>query len=161
MTAFSDKKRVHWGSRIINASLQTIYQAFVNQEAVVVWRPPVGMTGKIHEYEPRVGGRFRMSLAYTDKTTRGKTSEHEDGVHGRFLELVPNERIVELVEFESAEPRFQGEMTVVTTLTVVPDGTEVIIRCENVPWGISESDHRDGIRSTLNNLARFTERRAP
>lgn len=157
MTHTSDKKRVDSASRFIMASPQTIYQAFLDPEAVASWRPPEGMKGQIYAFDPREGGTFRMSLAYTDDTLRGKTSEHTDVIQGRFLELVPNERIVELVEFESDDPAFAGAMTVITTLTAISGGTEVTIRCENVPNGIRASDHQAGIMSTLNNLAAFTE----
>ena len=87
----------------------------------------------------------------------GKTSEHADVFQGRFLELVPDKRIVELVEFESDDPAFSGAMTIITTFAAVPGGTAVTIRCEDVPSGIRQSDHQTGMTSTLNNLAAFTE----
>ena len=76
---------------------------------------------------------------------------------GRFLELVPDKRVVEIVEFESDDPAFAGAMTIITTLAVVPGGTEVTIRCENVPSGIWLSDHQEGMTSTLENLAVFAK----
>jgi uncharacterized protein YndB with AHSA1/START domain len=159
MTNASGKKRAHSASRVIMASPRTIYQAFLDPEAVASWRPPAGMKGQIYAFDPREGGTFRMSFAYTDTdhTVRGKTSEHADVFQGRFLELVPNERIVELIEFESDDPAFAGAMTVITTLAAVSGGTEVTILCENVPGGIRPSDHRTGMTSTLKNLATFTE----
>jgi uncharacterized protein YndB with AHSA1/START domain len=78
-------------------------------------------------------------------------------VRGRFLELVPNECLVELVEFESDDPAFAGAMTITTTLAPVSGGTEVTVLCENVPSGIRPSDHQAGLTSTLKNLAAFTE----
>lgn len=154
-----DSKRIDSGSRVINASPEIIYQAFLNPEAVASWRPPEGMKADIFAFDPREGGTFRMSFSYTgtDHSLRGKTSEHADVFTGRFLELVPNRRIVELMEFESDDPAFAGEMKVTTELVPVPDGTEVIISCENVPSGIGAEDHREGIASTLKNLAGFTE----
>jgi uncharacterized protein YndB with AHSA1/START domain len=100
-----------------------------------------------------------MVLSYDrpDHSLPGKASEHSDVVRGRFLELVPNERIVQLVEFESEDPAFAGEMKTTWTLTEVPGGTNVAIRCENVPAGIRHEDHDAGFRSTLENLAAFTE----
>jgi len=146
-------------SRTIRASPQAIYQAFLNPEAVASWRPPEGMKAQIYAFDPREGGAFRMSFEYlgADHAVRGKTSEHADIFHGRFLKLVPDERIVEQVEFESDDPAFAGTMTLTTTLTAVPGGTNVTIRCENAPKGIRPSDHETGIRSTLENLAAFTE----
>jgi uncharacterized protein YndB with AHSA1/START domain len=144
---------------VIRASPQTIYDAFLNPEAVAKWRPPHGMTAEIYAFDPREGGSYRMVFVYTavDRTARGKTSENADVFHGRFLELVPGERIVEVVAFESDDPVFAGAMTVTTTLAVVPEGTEVSFVCENVPSGIRPSDHQVGMASTLAQLAAFTE----
>jgi uncharacterized protein YndB with AHSA1/START domain len=100
-----------------------------------------------------------MSLTYLeqDHSAPGKTSEHTDVVAGRFVELVPDQRIVQVVEFDSEDPAFSGAMSMTWTLTAVPGGTEVGIRCENVPEGIRKEDHDAGLRSTLSNLAAFTE----
>ena len=146
-------------SRVIMASPRSIYQAFLDPEAVASWRPPEGMTGRVYAFDPCQGGAFRMSFEYVeaDHSVRGKTSEHSDVVHGRFLELVPYERIVEQIEFESNDPEFAGTMMLTTTLTAVSGGTKVTILCQNAPKGIRPSDHETGIRSTLENLAAFTE----
>jgi uncharacterized protein YndB with AHSA1/START domain len=151
--------RIDSGSKLIKASPEKIYQAYMTADAIAKWRPPQGMTCHIYEFEPRQGGAFRMSFTYreTQHDVQGKTSAHEDVFHGRFLELVPGKRIVELVEFESADPAFAGEMKITTTLTPAEGGTEVNIRCEHVPEGIKPEDHQKGIMSTLNNLAGFTE----
>lgn len=159
MTNESGEKQTHSASKVIKASPGTIYQAFLDPEAVAAWRPPAGMTAHVYAFDPREGGTFRMAFAYadTDHSVPGKTSEHADVFQGRFLKLDPDKRIVELVEFESDDPAFAGAMTIITTLAAVPGGTEVTIRCENVPSGIRQSDHQMGMTSTLNNLAAFTE----
>lgn len=146
-------------SRIIKASRRAIYQAFLDPEALVSWLPPDTMKGHIYEFDAREGGAYRMSLTYleSDHSAPGKTSEHTDVVRGRFLELIPDERIVQLVEFESKDPAFAGTMSITWTLADVPGGTEVTILCENVPKGIRRSDHETGLRSTLEKLAAFTE----
>ncbi len=96
-----------------------------------------------------------MSFGYIDTTVPGKTSAHEDVFHGQFLELVPDKRIVELVEFESDDPAFAGKMTVTTTLVPVEGGTAVTFICENVPVGIQPGDHYEGMMSSLKNLDTF------
>lgn len=73
------------------------------------------------------------------------------------MELVPDERIVQLVEFDSDNPAFAGAMTMTWTLAAVPGGTNVTILCANVPEGILQEDHDAGLRSTLENLAAFAE----
>jgi uncharacterized protein YndB with AHSA1/START domain len=153
-------KRTDTSSAMIRSSPHSIYKAFLNPEAVAQWRPPKGMKCRIYEFNPQAGGFFRMSYGYGDKNHEvpGKTSEHEDIFHGRFLELIPNKRIVELIEFESEDPAFAGEMKITTTLVPVPGGsTEVSFRCENVPVGIRPDDHNKGMKSSLENLAEFTE----
>ncbi len=151
--------RTHSASRLIRAAPDTIYRAFMNPEAMAVWRPPEGMRATIFEFEPREGGVFRMALEYEseDHDLPGKSSEHADIVQGRFGALVPGRRIVERVEFDSDDPAFAGTMTVTTTLEPVAGATEVTIRCDDVPMGISESDHQAGMASSLEKLARFTE----
>jgi uncharacterized protein YndB with AHSA1/START domain len=151
-------KRTDTASRFIHAAPETIYHAHLDAAAMAAWRPPEGMTGRFDAFEPRPGGRFRMVLTYADAAAAlGKTSAAEDVVGGRFAELVPNERIVELVRFESDDPAFAGEMRITTTLRPVSGGTEVTIRCDDVPSGISAKDHEVGLASTLANLATFTE----
>lgn len=156
--AATEKKRTDSAFRIIAAPARRIYRAHLDPEAVASWRPPEGMTAKIHAFDPREGGGYRMSFRYRDKThSAGKTSEDTDVFEGRFLELVPDEKIVESVVFESDDPAFAGAMRITTTFSAVSVGTKVTIVCEDVPLGIGEGDHQAGMASTLKNLAEFTE----
>ena len=151
--------RTHSGSRLIRTTAATIYQAFVNPEAMAAWRPPEGMTMRIDDFDPREGGKFRLVLEYAGEThAPGKSGGRADIVHGRFGKVVPDRRIIEHVEFESDDPAFAGTMKVTTTMNTVEGGTEVTIRCDDVPQGISEADHVAGIASSLEKLARFVER---
>ena len=149
--------RMDTASRRIEASPQAVYRALLDPQALASWLPPRGMTGKILSFEPRVGGRYRMVLTYetSQHSVSGKTSEDTDIVQGLFLELLPDERIVQSVEFVSEDPSFAGTMTMTWSLAPVGGGTEVTIRCENVPVGIRQEDHAVGLRSTLANLAAF------
>ena len=151
--------RTNSASLTIAASPRTIYRALLDPRAVAAWRPPKGMRGRFEAFDPREGGTYRMILEYdaAEHAARGKTSAHVDVVEGRFLELVPDARVVELVRFVSDDPAFAGAMTVTTTLAAVPGGTEVGIVCANVPPGIAADEHRAGLASTLENLAAFTE----
>ena len=151
--------RTHSGSRLIKAPPHAIYRAFLDPEAVAAWRPPRGMTAKVHVFEPRASGTFRMAFVH-DKPgegVRGKTSEDADVFEGHFAELVPDSRIVEVVRFETDDPAFAGEMTLTTSLAPTRQGTLVTVVAENVPRGISAADHAAGIASSLANLAAFTE----
>ncbi len=150
--------RTGTGSRIIRASPQAIYDAFVDPDMQARWLPPEGMTGKFDVFEPWPGGRYRMTLTFTGAhATAGKTSADADTVEGQLVELIPGERIVQTAGFESDDPAYAGTMTMTWTLQAIPEGTEVTITARDVPSGISAEDHARGLASTLANLAAFLE----
>lgn len=146
-------------SRVIRASPETLYRAFTDPASLAVWLPPGDMTGRVHEFDPRLGGGYRMSLYYpsSEKEQRGKTSEREDRFKARFLELTPRSRIVQAVSFDSVDPAFSGVMTMVITLREKDGATEVTIWFENIPPGIRPEDNEAGCRSSLEKLARYVE----
>jgi uncharacterized protein YndB with AHSA1/START domain len=146
-------------SRVIRARPEEIYEAFTNPAALVAWLPPGEMTGKIHEFDARVGGGYRMSLFYppSERAFRGKTSDREDMVTVRFMELAPARRIVETVSFHTTDPALFGEMTVVWTFEEVSGGTDVTVVCENLPPGVRAEDNELGSRLSLEQLARRFE----
>lgn len=149
-------------SRIINAPREKLYRAFLDREALLVWLPPGEMTGEIYSFDARAGGGYRMSLFYPESDTahRGKTAEKEDSMSVRFVELVPPERIVEAVTFDSGDPAFAGEMTLEITLDQVDGGTNVTLLFTNIPPGIRPEDNDAGARESLEKLARYVERPA-
>jgi uncharacterized protein YndB with AHSA1/START domain len=150
--------RTDTASRLIKASPGVIYNAFADPAALAKWLPPKGMRARIERFEPHPGGSYRMILTYDDPTgARGKATADSDIVEGRFVALDPGERIVWEVGFVSDDPAFAGTMTMSWRFKEVRDGTEVTILCENVPAGIGKADHDAGLRSTLENLARFIE----
>lgn len=150
--------RTDTASRLIKASPGAIYNAFVDPAALARWLPPKGMRAKIERFEPHPGGSYRMVLTYDDPAgAPGKARTDSDIVKGHFVALEPRERIVWEVGFVSDDPAFAGTMTMTWRFKEVRDGTEVTILCENVPAGIGKEDHDAGLRSTLENLARFME----
>ena len=151
--------QTHTGSRRIKAAPHVIYRAYLDPSAVAAWRPPEGMTAKVFAFEPRAGGGYRMAFVYADggEANAGKSTADADVFEGRFVELVPDARIVEAVRFQSDDPAFAGEMTITTTLRPILEGTAVDVVITNVPDGISRADHEAGIASSLENLAKFVE----
>jgi uncharacterized protein YndB with AHSA1/START domain len=93
-----------------------VYRAFLDPDAVAIWKVPNGMTSHVHEFDAREGGSFRISLTYEAPTETGKTTAHTDTYHGGFVKLVPNEQIVEVDEFETTDPVLRGEMTIMIRL---------------------------------------------
>lgn len=115
------------------------------------------MTSVVYEFDAREGGAFRVSLTYDELDRTGKSAARTDTYHGRFARLVPNERVVEVLEFETADPALQGEMTITTTLTDADDGTDVAIEYEGLPPGVSPADNELGTRMSLDKLAALVE----
>lgn len=147
-------------SRVIQASREAVYHAFTDPGALEVWQAPGDMTAKVHHFDLRVGGGYQMSLFYPDgdDKTPGKTSGKEDKFTARFVELVPHQKIVEAVNFETANPDFLGEMIMEAILHPNPAGTEVTISFKNIPKGIKPADNEAGTISSLKKLAEYVER---
>ena len=143
--------------RHVRAPREKVYRAFIEAAAVRDWMVPTGMTSHVHAFDGRVGGTFRISLTYDSQTEAGKTSAHTDTYHGRFVELVPNERIVEVVEFETENPELQGEMTMTITLVESNGGTDVVAVHDHLPRGLSPADNELGWRLSLAKLAARVE----
>lgn len=146
-------------SQILKAPRKAVYQAFLKPEAVASWLAPDTMKGHIDIFEPHEGGAFRMSLTYLDQadSSRGKTSENTDTFEGRFVELIPNEKIVWVTEFESDDPNFAGKMRIIWTLTDTDAGTEVTVLMEDIPKGIRLEDNELGSKQSLRKLAGYVE----
>ncbi len=134
-------------SRLVKASPSAVYAAFVASEAVAQWLPPEGAMMEIQVFEPRVGGRFQMTLIFA--SAPGKSTANTDVVVGRFVERVPQQRIVQAFEFDSPDPVFAGAMTMRWELEEAAGGTAVTVVAENVPPGISQTDHETGMNSSL------------
>lgn len=146
--------RTDTASRIVAADPDAVYGAFATAASLMAWLPPGGMTGRALEYDFREGGRYRIELTYDDASRAGKTTARSDVSAGRFLTLEPGRRIVWTVEFESNDSAFSGQMLMTWSFAAVPDGTRVTITAENVPPGVSKADHDEGLRASLENLAR-------
>lgn len=144
-------------TRRFDAPAAAVYRALVDPDAVSAWMFPDGMSIHIRHFEPRVGGRFRISLTYEGDHGVGKSSARTDTYHGRFVSLVPNERVVETLEFETADPSMQGEMTITFALAEAEGATELSAWHENVPPGISPADNETGWRMALARLGQLVE----
>jgi uncharacterized protein YndB with AHSA1/START domain len=143
-------------SRVIRARPEELYDTFMDPAALVAWLPPAEMTGEIHEFDARVGGGYRMSLFYppNERAFRGKTSDGEDRVNVRFVELARPRKIVEAVSFDTTDPGLLGEMTMTATFEKMSGGTEVTLVFKNLPPGLRAEDNEAGARLSLEQLAR-------
>ena len=134
------------------------FHALVDREALETWLPPGDMTGRFERFDPTPGGSYRLVLTYTDPASSpGKTSADSDIVDARYIDIVPNDRVVQAVDFVSDAPEFAGTMTMTWTVQDDAGGTLVEIVADDVPDGISAEDHAVGLASSLDNLAAFVE----
>lgn len=146
--------RTDTASRVIAAPPDRVFAAFVDPEALTSWLPPQGMTARFERFDPRPGGSYRLVLTYADAShTPGKATADSDVVEARFVDVVPEVRVVQEVDFVSDDPAFAGTMTMTWQVTPVDGGTRVDIIADDVPAGISAEDHSVGLASSLANLA--------
>ncbi|HLP31590.1 MAG TPA: SRPBCC family protein [Geothrix sp.] len=138
--------------RVLRATPERVYRAFLDADAMVKWLPPHGFTGKVHHLDARVGGTYRMS--FTNFSTG-----HSHAFGGAFLELVPNERIKHTDTFD--DPNLPGEMRTTITLTPVSCGTELQIVQEGIPAPIPPEACYLGWQESLLLLAQLIEAEIP
>ncbi|MGH7857997.1 MAG: SRPBCC family protein [Candidatus Binatia bacterium] len=138
--------------RVLRAAPERVYRAFLDPDAMVKWLPPNGFTGKVHHADARVGGSYKMS--FTNFTT-GKS--HAFG--GKYLELVPHERIRYTDEFD--DPNLPGAMQMTVVLKKVSCGTEVNVTQEGVPDVIPAESCYLGWQESLALLAKLVEAEIP
>jgi uncharacterized protein YndB with AHSA1/START domain len=138
--------------RVLRASPGKIYRALLDPDALVKWNPPNGFTAKVHHLDAKVGGTFRMS--FTNFST-GKS--HTFG--GRYLELIPHERIRVTDVFD--DPNLPGEMQTTYTLKEVSCGTELTIVQEGLPDIIPPEACSLGWQESLTLLAKLVEAEIP
>jgi uncharacterized protein YndB with AHSA1/START domain len=144
-------------SRRIGAPRPDVYRALLDAGAIARWRVPAGMSSRVHEFDAREGGSFRISLSYDAPAGTGKSAPRTDTYHGHFVKLVPDEQVVEVFEFETADPELRGQMTMTTTLTEAAGGTDVLVVHEGIPDKVPVADNETGTRMALANLARLVE----
>lgn len=138
--------------RVLRATPERIYRAFLDADAMAKWLPPNGFTCKVHHMDAKVGGAFRMS--FTNFTTG-----HSHAFGGTYLELVPHEVIRYTDKFE--DPNMPGEMQTTVTLKKVSCGTEMNVSQEGVPDVIPAEACYLGWQESLTLLAKLVEAEIP
>lgn len=138
--------------RVFKAKPEKVYRAFTDPDALARWLPPNGFLCKVHEYDARVGGRFRMSF-----TNFGTGNGNSFG--GTYLELVPNQRLRYNDTFD--DPNLPGEMITTVELRAVACGTELTAVQEGIPEVIPTEFCYLGWQESLDHLARLVEPEIP
>jgi uncharacterized protein YndB with AHSA1/START domain len=138
--------------RVLRAPAERIYRAFLDGDAMAKWLPPNGFTGKVHQIDAKVGGTYKMS--FTNFTTR---KSHSFG--GKYVELVPNERLRYTDQFD--DPNLPGQMLTTVTLKKVSCGTELNIVQEGIPDVIPAEACVLGWQESLALLTKLVEAEIP
>jgi uncharacterized protein YndB with AHSA1/START domain len=151
--------RTDVASRVIAAPPALVFAAMLDPDALMAWLPPEGMSARFERFDPRPGGSYRLVLTYSDASgAPGKAAPESDVVEARYVDIVPDRRVVQAVDFVSDDPAFAGTMTMTWEVTAIEGGTRVDIVADDVPDGISREDHATGLASSLANLAEHVER---
>jgi len=138
--------------RVLRATPERVYRAFLDANAMAKWLPPNGFTGKVHHMDARVGGTYKMS--FTNFTTG-----HAHSFGGEYLELVPYERIRYTDRFD--DPALPGEMQTTVSLTNVSCGTELNVAQDGIPSVIPQEACYLGWQESLTLLAKLVEAEIP
>jgi uncharacterized protein YndB with AHSA1/START domain len=138
--------------RVLRATPERVYRAFIDADAMVKWLPPNGFTGKVHHLDPRVGGTYKMSF-----TNFSSGKSHSFG--GEYVELVPHERLRWTDRFDN--PTLPGEMTVTVRVKQVSVGADVHIVQEGIPDVIPPEACVLGWQESLTLLAKLVEAEIP
>ena len=138
--------------RVLRASPEKVYRAFLDADASAKWLPPYGFICKVHHLDAKVGGSFKMSF-----TNFGSGKGHSFG--GKYLELVPHESLVYTDKFD--DPNLPGELKVTVTLKKVSCGTELNIAQEGIPDVIPAEMCYLGWQESLAQLAKLVEPEIP
>lgn len=138
--------------RVLRASPERVYRAFLDADAMAKWLPPYGFTCKVHSMDARVGGTFRMSFI-------NFSTGHGHSFGGEYLELVPHERIRYTDRFD--DPNLPGEMQVTVSLKQVSCGSELNVVQEGIPGVIPLEMCYLGWQESLAQLATLVEPEIP
>lgn len=138
--------------RVLRATPERVYRAFLDADAMAKWLPPNGFTGKVHHVDARVGGTYKMS--FTNFSTG-----HGHSFGGKYLELLPNQRIRHTDKFD--DPNLPGEMQTTVSLRQVSCGTELDIVQEGIPEAIPPEACYLGWQESLTLLAQLVEAEIP
>ena len=138
--------------RVLQAPSERVYRAFLDADAMAKWLPPHGFTGKVHPVDAKVGGTYKMS--FTNFSTG-----HSHSFGGKYLELIPNERIRHTDKFD--DPNLPGEMQTTISLRQVSCGTELDIVQEGIPEAIPPEACYLGWQESLTLLAQLVEAEIP
>ncbi len=149
----------HSTSRVIIATSRAVFRAHIDPEVLEKWRAPEGMETRIADFNPKREGGYRMQLRPRLDAQDAQQAPTVDSciIRVRFVELVPEELIVEAIAFGNEDPADANFMTIMTQISPVAGGTKVSVTAQNVPPEIGEAEQRRTMEASLKNLALLLE----
>ena len=134
--------------RVLRSTPDRVFRAFIDPDAMSKWLPPHGFTGKVHSMDARVGGGYKMSF-------KNFTTGESHSFGGKFLELVPGERLRYTDQFD--DPNLPGEMVTTVTIKKVSVGVELNVVQEGIPEVIPAEACYLGWQESLTLLTQLVE----
>ncbi|MFI5182660.1 MAG: SRPBCC family protein [Thermoanaerobaculia bacterium] len=138
--------------RVLRATPERVYRAFLDADAMAKWLPPYGFTCKVHHMDAKVGGTYKMTF------TNFATGLGHSFV-GEYIDLVPFERLRYTDRFD--DPNLPGQMQTTVTLKQVSCGTEVTVVQDGLPEAIPLEMCYLGWQESLVQLATLVEPEIP
>ncbi|SDL10403.1 SRPBCC domain-containing protein [Lacicoccus qingdaonensis] len=148
-------ERIDEANLMISAPQETLYQAFLKEEAFKSWFTPNDMTSEIESFDPTEGGTFVVNLFYDDEEATGKTAGNTDRFTGTFKVLNPYNRVVFDIDFDTEDEQYKAVMEQEWTLIDQGNETEVNVVCRNVPDGVDQTEHERALILNLYRLADY------
>ncbi|SFN50892.1 Activator of Hsp90 ATPase homolog 1-like protein [Nocardia asteroides] len=144
--------------RHFNAPRGTVYRLLVDAEAVRAWMVPDGMVSAVHRFEPEEGGVFSITVERDETSDAGATAPQHHAYYGRFVSLVPDERVMEVLEFVTDMPDMAGAQTITFMLADAGDGTDLEVLHEGVPTGMTLAENDVAWQVALGKMVALAER---
>jgi uncharacterized protein YndB with AHSA1/START domain len=138
--------------RVLRSTPERVYRAFLTADAMAKWLPPNGFTCRVEHLDGRVGGTYKMSF-----TNFSGGGSHSFG--GKYVELVPNQRVVYTDAFD--DPNLPGEMRTTVEIKKVSVGVELNVTQEGVLDAIPAEACDLGWLESLTQLAMLVEPEIP
>ena len=138
--------------RVLRATPERVYRAFLEPDAIAKWLPPHGFTCQVHHMDARVGGTYKMSF-------RNFSTGNSHSFGGEYLELEPFQTIRYADRFD--DPNLPGQMHATISLQQVSCGTALTILQEGVPEVIPVEMCYLGWQESLAQLATLVEPEIP
>ncbi|MBD3744822.1 SRPBCC domain-containing protein [Sphingopyxis alaskensis] len=150
-------ERVDSASRIILAAPKILFRTFMDPEIFLAWRVPDGAEGRLARFEPRIGGEYQLALSAPDCEANGVAPQGLTAIAGRFIDMLPDTRVVEKVRYvaEGLEPAIP--ITLTTLIEPGNGGTKVTLQATGVPPSMDGGTHRDMLAGALRRLSLLTD----